>query len=306
MGIRRITGRIIGAVLRRLRAVLVEAESNSCEVPFDNRSDWIGATFERVRQDPTLRERPHYTWGVLQGCALAKVLGYERISVIEFGVAAGAGLLFLERIAEYAEKLVGIQIEVYGFDTGIGLPKPVDYRDCPNLWLDGQFPMDVQALSARLRKATLKLGLIKDTLPLFLQNSPAPVAFASIDVDLYSSANEVLQLFEAPHHRLLPRVVCYFDDIMGRTYSDYNGERLAIKEFNDGHSVRKLSPQYGLKYSVPYEHINYRWPECMYLAHMFDHPLYNEHDELRKPMRIDITGKHADWRASVRTNSPGK
>jgi hypothetical protein len=68
------------------------------------------------------------------------------------------GLLSLERIAEHAEKLIGIEIELYGFDTGYGMPKPQDYRDCPNLWLDGQFPMDKEALKARFRCASLQLG----------------------------------------------------------------------------------------------------------------------------------------------------
>jgi hypothetical protein len=45
---------------------------------------------------------------------------------------------------------------------------------------------------------------------------------------------------------------------------------------------------------------NYRaWPELMFLFHMFDHPLYNQHDELRKPMLLDINGNVTDWR---RTN----
>ena len=291
--------RIIGLSLRRLRAALAELavdETDHREIPFDNTYDWLGLNLERLMKDPLFRWKPHYVWGVLQGCALAKVLGYKRASVIEFGVAAGAGLLRLERIAQLVEDKIGIGIEVYGFDTGIGLPKPQDYRDCPNLWLDGQYPMDVELLSSKLRKASLKLGLIKDTLPAFLQNAPAPVAFAAIDVDLYSSTKELFKLFEAPHDRLLPRIVCYFDDIIGDTFNEYNGERLAINEFNAEHALRKICPIYGLRHYVPTKHRNSHWPELMYFAHCFDHPLYNQRDSLRKPMRLNIDGAEADWK----------
>jgi hypothetical protein len=132
----------------------------------------------------------------------------ERVSVIEFGVAGGGGLLALERIAERAEEMIKISIDVYGFDTGGGLPKSQDYRDCPNLWVERQFPMDKEQLERRLRRASLKLGLVKDTVPDFLESMPAPVAFVSIDLDLYHSTRDALRLFEVGYDRLLPRVLC--------------------------------------------------------------------------------------------------
>jgi hypothetical protein len=54
----------------------------------------------------------------LQGAHLAKALGIKRVSVIEFGVAGGNGLVALDRIAEKVEQALGIDIDVYGFDTG--------------------------------------------------------------------------------------------------------------------------------------------------------------------------------------------
>src|SRR5262249_13068078 len=150
-----------------------------------------------------------------------------------------------------------------------------------------------------LRLTSLPVGLIKETVPAFLQGGHAPVAFAAIDVDLYSSTKEVFQLFQGSYDRLLPRVVCYFDDIMGWTFNEYNGERLAIAEFNVEHAMRKICPLHGLKYFVPTRHRNRAWPELMFLFHMFDHPLYNKHDVLCKPMLLDITGNLANWR---RTN----
>src|SRR3989442_47546 len=47
-----------------------------------------------------------------------KTLGYTRISVLEFGVAGGRGLLNLEYHAQPVESLLSIEIDVYGFDAG--------------------------------------------------------------------------------------------------------------------------------------------------------------------------------------------
>jgi hypothetical protein len=43
--------------------------------------------------------RPQYAYGVFHAADLAKRLGVSAISVIEFGVAGGLGLLALENIA---------------------------------------------------------------------------------------------------------------------------------------------------------------------------------------------------------------
>lgn len=281
---------------RHIKDWLREPEGTETDVPFDNRYTWLGATFEKLMRDPLCAKRPNYIWGVLQGVALGKVLGKESVSIIEFGVAEGAGLLALERIAAHVEEMLKIGIEVYGFDTGTGLPSPQDYRDCPNIWLgEGQFPMDKKNLGKRLERAALKLGPISETIPAFLRSSPAPVSFVSFDVDLYSSTRDALKLFDAEHSRLLPRVLCYFDDIIGLTYSDYNGERLAISEFNSSHEMRKLSPLFGLKFFVPMKHARSAWPELFYFLHIHDHPLYNEPDEVLKPMLMDIEHRVTGW-----------
>jgi len=95
--------------------------------PFDNGYLWLFGNFSKLMKAPICSRRPQYIYGVLQGAALAKVLGMQQISVIEFGVGGGAGLLALEHTAERCEDLVGIDIDVYGFDTGTGQPRPQDY-----------------------------------------------------------------------------------------------------------------------------------------------------------------------------------
>lgn len=219
-----------------------------------------------------------YTWPAIQAANLARRLGYERVSFIEFGVAAGNGLLNLERTAEALEAHFAIGIDVYGFDTGTGLPRPHDYRDLPNLWSEGAFRMDVARLQARLRRARLMLGPVSETVPRFIATTPSPVAFVSFDLDFYSSTMDALALFDAEPGRLLPRVQCYFDDILGYTFCEFNGERLAIADFNAAHSHRKLAAIPGLRYFVPDRFAKSPWWDRYYLLHIFDHAAYARND----------------------------
>ena len=242
---------------------------------------WLNSQMEKLIREGGAREfRPNYTWGVLHGAHLAKAIGIRRISVIEFGVAGGNGLVALDRIAEKVEAIVGVDIDVYGFDTGVGLPKPTDYRDLPNIWTEGAFSMDVEKLKKRLARAELVLGSVEDTVPKFIAAGPAPVAFVAFDLDYYSSTMHAFKLLEAKQQTLLPRVYCYFDDVMGHTYCEYTGERLAIREFNSSHPMRKISPIYGLKHFLPKPYDQEAWSEMFYLAHIFDHNLYTAHDGL--------------------------
>ena len=246
---------------------------------------WLNSIFTKLLLEESAAQRPWYTWGVLQGVHLAQAIGIHRVSVIEFGVAGGNGLVLLERIADKVGEIFGVSVDVYGFDTGSGLPKPLDYRDCPNLWSPGYFPMDTEKLQRRLQRAKLILGLVEDTVPEFIKSKPSPVAFISFDLDYYSSTIQAFKLLEADQTLLLPRVHCYFDDIMGFSYSDYNGERLAISEFNASHGSRKISPVYGLKYFLPAAHAQADWSEMFYMAHVFDHNLYGRNDGfVRRPI----------------------
>jgi hypothetical protein len=221
---------------------------------------------------------PAYAWGTLLGCLYAQRLAIKRVSVIEFGVAGGRGLLALEGIAQRAGALLNLQVDTYGFDTGTGLPKPVDYRDRPNAFAEGDFAMDFTALRDRLRTAQLILGDIAITLQRFLAGGPAPIAFISMDVDLYSSTVAALQVLDAVTHSLLPRIPVYFDDVIGFSTGDCNGELLAIADFNATHQTRKVSRVPGLRYFITPPYRDQSWVEMMYLAHTFDHPLYNVYD----------------------------
>ncbi len=179
------------------------------------------------------RQRDAYTWCTLHAARLARHLGQERITVVEFGVAGGKGLLALEQAARWAEECYEVAVDVVGFDSGLGLGAPKDARDLPNIWSQGDFVMDEGRLRAQLERAELVLGWVADTLPAWLGRDPAPVGFCAFDVDQYRATVDALQILQAPLENLLPRVHCLFDDVLGYTFGDRNGERLAIHEFNE-------------------------------------------------------------------------
>lgn len=221
--------------------------------------------------------RPHYGYCLYQAAVLAHKLGLPRISAAEFGVAGGKGLLNLEEHARHIEALLPVKIEIYGFDSGLGMPEPQDYRDMPYLFQRGFYKMDLPALQARLERSHLIIGPVQETAPAFAETLPQAAPFGALffDLDFYSSTFAVLRLFEAPLQRFLPRIFCYFDDIIGGTtqlYSDFTGERLALKEFNEQHEDIKFSPAYHLLAARVVE----SWYHRIQIAHLFQHPQYGQ------------------------------
>ena len=82
---------------------------------------------------------------------MAKYCGKHSVTVIEFGVASGAGLLNMIDLAPMIEKETGINLRIIGFDTGRGLPSVQGYKDHPELWRAGDFATeDREALNAEV------------------------------------------------------------------------------------------------------------------------------------------------------------
>jgi hypothetical protein len=221
--------------------------------------------------------KPQYAFGVYHAAKLARALNMQEISCIEFGVAEGNGLLYMERIAKEVTHELGVRIQIYGFDLATGLPETRGYKDLPYIWKSGFFKMDYESLKKRLPTAHLVIGDVKDTVKTFWEMyKPAPVGFISFDLDLYSSTAEAFQLFST-RCAVLPRVICYFDDILdeeaNQMFNDWTGELLAIKEFNEGHRAMKLAKINGL-YEKRY--LRASWPSSIYVLHSFEHPRYND------------------------------
>ncbi len=246
------------------------------------------ASFTKLLESDRL-PYPPYAYGMWHASLQAKALGLARISAIEFGVAGGNGLVAMERLAGLIHDEIGITIDTHGFDTGKGMPAPVDYRDNPYIWKDGYFSMDEGKLRKRLKSSTLVLGDVQDTLKSFLTTRHlAPIGFVAFDLDYYSSTVHALRLFEAEHELLLPRVFSYFDDCVGddsELHSRFTGELLAIDEFNQEHSSLKIAKIYGLPYK---RRVRADWHEKTFVLHSFEHPLYSIHINPRKDWQMPL------------------
>jgi hypothetical protein len=233
----------------------------------------VGPFSVRLRYDAVVRS--HYAYGIYWAALEAKKLGLNGISVIEFGVAGGNGLLVMEQHAAEVERETGVAIQVYGFDRASGLPPPSDYRDMPYAYRAGTYSMDRASLEERLERAKLVIGDVAQTARSFVADyHPAPIGFIAFDLDLYSSTNDSFALFSAPDDFLLPRVFCYFDDVVGSDLflmNEYVGELRSIREFNESNERQKIAPIYGFaqKRVLPCW-----WAIKMFAFHRFDHRLY--------------------------------
>lgn len=220
-------------------------------------------------------ERPHYGHCIFEAAQLAVRLGYPKISVIEFGCGGGNGLLNAEMHISEIEKIFPVKIELYGFDTGVGLPCAEDYRDFAYYFKPGLYHMDPAILKSRLTRAKLILGDVKDTCKTFFTKyNPAPIGCVFHDLDFYSSTKEALRLFEGDASYFLPRIFLYFDDITGTNtwlVSEFAGELLAIEEFNMKHSLKKIA----INRYMPLMYPDQWWAREIYVYHDFHHPKYN-------------------------------
>jgi hypothetical protein len=234
-------------------------------------------------------ERTWLAYGVLQAALEAKALHIPAISVAEFGVAGGNGLVLLEQYAEQVERVTSVRCHVIGFDGGDGMPKPVDYRDLPYVWQPGFFRSDVAALQQRLSRAELIIGDVAQTVPAFIARADAPpLGFVSFDLDFYSSTMAAFRIFDQAPDRLLPRVFCYFDDCIGddwELHSPFAGELLAISDFNAQQAGRKIAPIYGLRHKRRRPE---PWNDMTFVMHSFEHPRYNDHVHAKRDWQLPL------------------
>src|SRR5690349_4856209 len=142
----------------------------------------------RDREQYGLINRANYLYGMLRAADCAKYFGKTRVTVIEFGVASGAGLLNMVDLASLITTETGVEFRIVGFDTGKGLPQVRGYKDHPEIWNPGDFAMeDRDKLLRKLdHRAEIIWGDIADTIKPFTQliTPDAPVGFISVDVDI--------------------------------------------------------------------------------------------------------------------------
>jgi hypothetical protein len=235
----------------------------------------FGSFRMKVAWDLVVRQQ--YAFGALEAADVARARGLSAVSLIEIGVASGAGLINLALIAERVSKETGIRCEVHGFDSGAGMPPAVDYRDHPDLYSRGDFAMNTDALRAVLpASCELHLGPLGATIPRFLESvgAAAPIGFVALDVDYWSSTLQALELFKGAAEKYLPRTVVYVDDIALDGHNSAAGARLAIAEFNDAMSLRRLEHHEFLENRRIFRRP--AWIKQTMFLHVLDHPSRSE------------------------------
>lgn len=229
----------------------------------------------RARLNAGAIHRPDYGWCVYHAATEAKALGHRAITVIEFGVAGGNGLLYLCENSRQIAKEVGIEIRVVGFDSGAGLPPSTDPRDVLYAWPAGSFQMDRAALERRIgNQARLVLGNVSETVAAWEPDPDAPLGAVLFDLDYFTSTVSALRILTKTN--TLPRVWCYFDDICAgpeEAASEGLGEREAIRLFNlaPARSVMndRVTQAFCFKGKMPEP-----WHQQIFLYHRVNHPDY--------------------------------
>jgi len=247
----------------------------------------VGDYLTRLNADAV--ERPAYGLCLYQAAESAKALGFTAITAIEMGVAGGNGLLNMCKHADEIKKALGVEIRLVGFDSGEGLPTTSDPRDVTYYWPAGSFKMDKAALEKRLAgRAQLIFGDVADTVTDWEAPADAPLGAVLFDLDLYSSTKSALRLLTKTN--VLPRIWCYFDDILGypiNAFADGSGEREAIREFNlapERASLRDvLSPARVFKARTPDW-----WHQQIFLYHRASHPSYNTSISPEKVLELPL------------------
>jgi len=222
--------------------------------------------------------RPHYALGLLMAAHRAQQLGYKKISVFEFGCWNCRGLLDLEHWIDDIKEIINIDFQIFGFDYGEGLPDTNnDPRDRFYRWSVSDYKLVEKENIKKLKYTKLIFGDVKDTLPIFIKQndlSSMPIGFVAFDMDYFTSTYNALKIFNLDSCNYIPRPITYFDDLSFS--SEYEGESLAIKEFNKNNK-RKLSPIGELA-----EYLSLFWKRWIFLGKRFHmltdhtHPKYNE------------------------------
>lgn len=234
-----------------------------------------------------LVRRGTYAYGLLRAADIARYFGHRETTVCEFGVFTGAGLLNMIELAGKLTAETGVRFRIVGFDTGAGLPAPTGFKDHPEVWSAGDYPMgSIESLAAAIKgRAELVLGDIGNTIDKFLANldPAAPLGFISVDVDIYSSAKNALRCLRGEPRLYTPAVGVYLDDVGHYFANRWCGELAAIEEFNAENALRKIDRDRTRR------HRKHGWFEGMHVCHVLDHPARNAPDPAR-PEKIRTGG----------------
>jgi hypothetical protein len=235
--------------------------------------------------------RPNYETILYESSIEAKKLGYKEITVLELGVAGGNGIISLEKYKKKIEKILDIKITIFGFDSGEGLPITNIYQDLPFNWKSGLFKTDQELLHKKINSKII-YGDINNTMDEFLAFYPKNISAIFFDFDYYSSTKNFLNQIKKLQKFMSPRIYCYFDDVYHPNLfiCNFNGELLAIKEFNDEND--------NIKIANPLDSIcDFKFPlakNMLWIMHKFDHEDYNKYIGSNNENSLSIGNRSID------------
>jgi len=235
----------------------------------------FGSYKNKIKFDLILRQ--NHAFALFDATEFAIQRNIKKITVIEFGVSTGGGLMNICKICEKLSKIYPVEFQIFGFDTGEGMPAPIDYKDHPELYQEGDFRMDKEKLEKYLpTNCKLIIGDVEKTLSQFLKETDlknAPIGFISFDLDYYSSTKNAINILTSDPKNYLSRFPIYFDDIALWSHNSFCGELLAIKEFNDDNAFRKIVSDRFLRFRRVFQKAE--WLEHIYYVHVLDSPERN-------------------------------
>lgn len=134
---------------------------------------------------------------------------------LEFGVGSGKTTAYIARLMTATVP----EATLHGFDSFQGLPTSWAHTKLPagTFSRGGAIPEHL----ADMPNVEVHVGLFAQTLPDLDRHGQAPVAFAHVDVDLYSSAVEVLSHIAC---QLIPGSVLVFDELVNYVGFELSGE----------------------------------------------------------------------------------
>jgi hypothetical protein len=152
------------------------------------------------------------------------------------------------------------------------MPTPLDYRDHPELYQEGDFRMEKEKLLKKLpSNCKLLIGSVEETIPIFLKETDlydAPIGFISFDLDYYSSTKIALSVLKGPENRYLAKLPLYFDDIALWSHNSKSGELLAITELNSTNNNRLIEMDMFTKSRRIFK--TAEWLNHIYYLHVLD------------------------------------
>jgi hypothetical protein len=235
---------------------------------------WVFGSY-RAKVEYDLMVRQNNAYSIFKAADFARGQNIRTVSLIEFGVGSGTGLLNMARIAGQVTRATGVSFKLYGFDSGQGMPPARDYRDHPDLYQQGDFAMNQDALKKVLpANVQLIIGEVSGTAAEFISRLPPdePVGYVVFDMDYYFSMCDALKILrDANPQKYLPITLVYLDDIALDPHNNYCGELLAVNEFNAENQLRKIERHAFLENSRIFRKA--LWVKQIFFLHVLDHPL---------------------------------